>query len=737
MNKKNVLTVFKKELRGYFDSPTAYIVLAVFLFLWEFLFFRNVFLVGEASLRMLFDFLPWLFLILLPALTMGSISQEKSEGTLEWVLTHPIRETELLVGKFLATSAFVALALLFIFPIALGFSLASQPDWGVVVGQYLGSLFLGAIMAALGIFVSALVPSAISAMLLSAAIGFFFIIFGSEFITATLPAILTLPLSRLSTLTHFTSLTRGVVDLRDVWYFISGIVVFLSLAYLRLVKNKYGKQKRAYRNLQSGIFLLVGIAILTNVIGEKIPGRLDLTQNKLYTLSPMTKETLKNLDDVVNVTVFASSQLPAQLQPVQREVRDVLRDYQATGRGKLQVDYKNPSSDPQASQQATSLGIREVQFNMIGQEEFQVKTGFLGIAVSYGGQNEVIPFVQQVNDLEYQLTGIIKKLTNKDKKRIGFLTGQEEKSLYQDFQVFSEELKKQFTAEDVSIDEKNPKIDQNLALLVIANPTQALSDVAIKTIKEYLDNGGSVFFLIDGVEVNSQYMSASANSGVPDKLLAEYGLKVQKDMVYDLQANETVSLGGGGFGYLLPYPFWVKAQAVEGSTITAKIQTLTLAWPSSVEVEEDKAGKAGYQLEKLLETTKSGGKVKESFSISPNQKFSQDNLAQQLLAVALQKKEGKGRIVLVGDSEFLTDEFLNNSPQNLAFGLESLSWLAQEESLAGIKIKGGAYRPLLFTSPIQVILVKYGNLALCLIVPLVLGIVRMVRRRNLGKMIYR
>src|SRR3989344_8132220 len=99
---QHVKTIAKKELRSFFDNPTAYIILVVFLLFWEFLFFRNAFLVGESSLRGLFDLLPWLMIILVPALTMGSVSRERDDGTLEVVLTQPVRETEFLVGKWVA-----------------------------------------------------------------------------------------------------------------------------------------------------------------------------------------------------------------------------------------------------------------------------------------------------------------------------------------------------------------------------------------------------------------------------------------------------------------------------------------------------------------------------------------------------------------------------------------------------------------------------------------------------------
>ena len=151
-------------------------------------------------------------------------------------------------------------------------------------------------------------------MLVSAAATFFLIIIGFDFVTASLPLSLVPIFERLSVLSHFESMARGVIDLRDIWYAISAIAIFLSLAYLRLLKQRFGNQRAVYRRFQTGIVFFVGIAVLTNIVGASIPGRLDLTQNSAYTMSPATKKTLTGLSDVVNITVFVSGKLPTQLQ---------------------------------------------------------------------------------------------------------------------------------------------------------------------------------------------------------------------------------------------------------------------------------------------------------------------------------------------------------------------------------------------------------------------------------------
>lgn len=742
INLKNIFAIAKKELRTYFNSPTAYVVLAVFLLLWEFLFFRNAFLIGEASLRGLFYYLPWLFLLFIPAITMGSISQEKNEGTLELLLTHPLRDSELIIGKFVGALAFAAIALLFIFPVAFSFSKFGRLDWGVVFGQYLGSVFFAATLIPLGIFISTLFTSQISALLVTTAVSFLYIIAGFNFVTDSLPGFLVTVFEQLSVLSHFESMARGVIDLRDLWYFLSAIVIFLSLGYLLLLKRRFGNRRSLYRSYQIGVALFIGIAILTNIVGSRIPGRIDLTQDRRYTLTKATKKTLNELNDIVNVTLFASSELPAQLQPVLRDTQDMLRDYQTLGKGNLAVSFKNPS-DSQVAQEATSMGVREVQFNVVGQGEFQLKTGFLGLAVSYAGKNETIPFVQTTDDLEYRLTSLIKELTTKDKKRIAFLSGHGEKNRLGDYRLLSKELEKQFEVEDLN--DQNPPITPATTTLVVAGPTQKIDEETKSTIKNFLNQGGSAFFLIDAVSVSPRASYSSPNEESFADFLKEYGVNVQENLVYDLRSNESVRFGagtGGPLSYVLPYPFWARVRAFDQtSPITNKIESLVLPWASPLILDEGKLKEQGWAVTKLLFTTRFGGTVKAGASIAPDQQLPQENLGEQLVAVSLEgtkmQEDGKKtRIVIVGDSDFLSDQFVGNSPENMAFGIGALSWLGQEESLASIRIKQKAEHRLLFENATQVGVVKYGNLALALLVPTGYGLFRLMRRRGLRRLSY-
>jgi ABC-2 type transport system permease protein len=743
LNFKNILTITKKEINSFLNNPASYIVVIVFTLLWEFLFFKQVFLVGQASLRGLYDYLPWLMLILVPAITMGSIAKEKDEGTLELLLTHPVREIELIIGKFLGSLLFTLIPLVFALPIAFSLGKFGRFDWGVFSGQFIGSILFAAAMISLGVFISGLLSSQIAALLVTAFVGFFLIIMGSDFFLANLP-LSTVPLfENLSVLTHVDSISRGVLDFRDVWYFISFIVVFLSLTYLQLLKRKFGNNKAKFRKFQIGILLFVGIAVLTNVVGNRIPGRIDLTQNRVYTLSGSTQKTLKSLNDIVTVTLYASGKLPAQYSPILRDTKDMLSDYRNTARGNIVVKIKDPSGNPAVEQEAASQGIQQVQFNVIGQEEFQLKTGYMGLVISYAGKNEVIPFIQSASDLEYKLTSAIKKLTIKNKKVVGFLGGQGEKELLSDYSAFDQELSTQFETRTLTLDKDNPQIADDVSVLVVAGPAAAIDDKTKAAIKAYLDKGKSALFLIDNYIVDvSQSLSVFPNANSFAEFLNDYGLTVNKDVVYDLRLNESVRFGNGTVSYYLPYPFWVKSlPADKANQITNGIDTISLPWTSSILVDSSKVSQLGLTVANLLATTPYAGAESGSVNINPDHQFAQSGLGTKVLAVSLSPKDPNSKtlpkIVVVGNSQFLSNQFMQNSTSNLAFGINAISWLGQEDSMADIKVKNDSSGTLVFSNPMQASIIKYLNMAAVVVVSVLLGIVKIFERKNLAAKKYR
>jgi ABC-2 type transport system permease protein len=240
---RNIWKIFLKELRGYIDSPSAYIFLIIFhvmatsMFFFVSQFFRN----QMANMGGFFVFMPWILLFFVPAVAMRIWAEEKKTGTDELLLTLPLRDWEVVTGKYLAALALLLVALVLTFPVVLVVNYFADPhtpvDWGPIWCGYLGSLLMGATLLALGAWASSLTRNQIIAFIIACALGFALILLGFPFIYQLLPA--GELVSRFSPYSHFVSLYRGVLDLADVVYYLTAIAFFLFLNIRSIESRKW------------------------------------------------------------------------------------------------------------------------------------------------------------------------------------------------------------------------------------------------------------------------------------------------------------------------------------------------------------------------------------------------------------------------------------------------------------------------------------------------------------------
>jgi len=226
-----------KEFRSAFASPVAYAYLVVFLAFTNWFFFRTFFVLGDATLRGFFSLMPWTLVFLLPALTMRMWSEERKFGTLEVLLTWPVRERDAVLGKFLGGLGLLAASLAGTLPLALTVFALGSPDRGPVLAGYLGLLFFGAAGLAVGSYASALTENQIVAYVAGVAMTFALFVAGEEFVVVAAPAALAPLLAAAGLGAHYWSIGRGVIDSRDLFYFAAVIFFFLFLTGRRLQRR--------------------------------------------------------------------------------------------------------------------------------------------------------------------------------------------------------------------------------------------------------------------------------------------------------------------------------------------------------------------------------------------------------------------------------------------------------------------------------------------------------------------
>ncbi|MDH4317681.1 MAG: Gldg family protein, partial [Desulfobulbaceae bacterium] len=427
---KNVMRIARKEFGGFFSSPAAFIFFGAFIAVTLFIFFwvETFFARNIADLRPLFSWMPILLIFLTAAITMRSWAEERRAGTLEFLLTAPVSPLTLVLGKFLACLALVSVGLALTLPLAFTVNMLGAMDWGPVFGGYLATLCLAAAYIAIGLFVSVRSENQIISLISTTVISSIFYLLGSDALTGLFGNQGSEILKLLGSGSRFESITRGVLDLRDIYYYISLVGVFLSLNVfglerIRWAGNTGNAHHRKWRlavilftlNFLAGNFWLAPIGVI----------RTDLTEGNIYSISPATRSYLAQLKEPLLLRGYFSAQTHPLLAPLVPRLRDLLKEYEIAGKGKVRVEFIDPLQSPALEQEAgEKFGIRPVPFETSSKYQASVTNSYFDILVQYGDQFETLGFqdlievkVQQVSELEvelrnpeYDLTSAIKKV---------------------------------------------------------------------------------------------------------------------------------------------------------------------------------------------------------------------------------------------------------------------------------------------------------------------------------------
>ncbi|MCP4714677.1 MAG: GldG family protein, partial [Deltaproteobacteria bacterium] len=366
-----------------------------------------------------------------------------------------------------------------------------------------------------------------------------------------------------------------------------------------------------------GILLVAGIVIMINALAYRHFFRIDLTQNKQYTISPATKQILGGVDDIVNLKVYLSKKLPPYMVTVIEEVKDLLDEYRIYGKGNIIIEYIDPGDDPAILQKLRFMGIPQLQLNIIEKDQAAVTKVYMGLAVLYGDNKEIIPALTDIGSLEYELTGKILRATSAEVKTIGFLSGHGEPNLTQDLELVNRELKEQYFTRAVAT-AAGEKIPDNIAALVVAGPKK-LTQRDLFEIDQYLMTGGRIIFLVDTIDIEERGMRGQPLGCAAEALLEHYGIRVPPELVLD-QLNAQAAFQSGPYQVYVPYPFWVRTvrQSVETDhPVINSLESMVLPWASPLQLLDNST--SHYSVDILARSTEYSFTQKGVFNISPSQ----------------------------------------------------------------------------------------------------------------------
>jgi gliding-associated putative ABC transporter substrate-binding component GldG len=502
--------------------------------------------------------------------------------------------------------------------------------------------------------------------------------------------------------------------------------------------NKKIKQKA---NFGITVIIIIGIIAVINFFSYQIFYRGDLTQNKDYSISKASKQVAGKLDDMVNIKVYFSENLPSQYINLRQEAGDILDGYAAYSNGKIRVEFIDPGDNEEMKSELYMLGIPELQFNVLEKDKYQVVKGYLGMAVQYGGKTEAIPVVENTDNFEYQVTLAIKKVTSGKMAVIGFVTSNGTAGIDNEISLAYQKLRELYEARQVDL-AKEKEIPDDIDALIIVGPKEKFSEDRLKAIDAFLMKGRSVLILADGVKVEEGLIASVNDTGL-NNLLEKYGVKINNDLALDA-ASGIVSFTQGYITFSTNYPFWPKVSQQgfdRENSATAELESLVLPWASTLEVATDKIDKAG-KISYLASTTDKAWRQKDNFDLNPQQNFvPSEEKGIFNLAVAISGKflsaydngeTDNGRLIVVGDSDFIKDAFLRSAPDNLVFFQNIVDSLSLDEDLINIRSKGVSDRPLKELSDGAKAAIRYLNIFGLTIVAVAFGMIRYyIRRRSM------
>ena len=421
-----------KELTLFFASPTGYLFLAAFLAVTLFVFFwvEAYFARNVADVRPMFEWMPVMLIFLASALTMRLWSEERRTGTIEFVSTVPVSAWEFALGKFLACLSLLGIALLLTLPlpVSIEFMKDVNLDWGPVLAGYVAAFLLGAAYVAIGLFVSARTDSQIVSLILASfACGLFYLI-GNPVLTDLMAGNLADFFRALGSGARFESITRGVVDLRDLYYYVSLAAVFLALNVYGLEVQRWARDGAAarHRAWMLGTGLLAANLLVGNLWLNSLSGlRLDVTQGRIYSISDATRTYLRQLKEPLLIQGYFSAKTHPLLAPLVPRMRDLLAEYEVAGGGNVRVRIIDPAEDPELEDEAnTKYGIRPVPFQVADRYQSSLVNSYFDVLLSYGDEYEVLGFRDlieikvageadlevQLRNPEYDITRSIKKV---------------------------------------------------------------------------------------------------------------------------------------------------------------------------------------------------------------------------------------------------------------------------------------------------------------------------------------
>lgn len=479
------------------------------------------------------------------------------------------------------------------------------------------------------------------------------------------------------------------------------------------------------------ILLVIGIVTLVFLLSREFFFRIDLTEDKEFTMSKATKNILHDLDDPITVKAYFSENLPAEFERVKTDFQNLLIEYNSISKGKVNFQFINPGADQKIEQEAAQNGIQPVLINVREKDEASQKKAFMGAVVEYGDQKEVMPFINRESPMEYDLTTAIKKVSVKDKPSLGFMQGNGEPQLSQMPQVV-QALSVIYTVENVDLS-KEETIPDRVKALVIVNPMDSIPDAQFQKLDNFLSKGGKIIAAVNAVTGDFSTATGSAVNNNILTWLASHGITIDPTFVVDASCGKvTVQQRIGNFNIptQINFPYLPLIKSFPAHPATTGIEAVLFQFASPVKFQS----KDGSVFTVLITSSNKAGTVNVPMNFDIQKQWTQADfpLANITLGGSVEglMQNPDSRLVVFSDGDFVVSKEGNLNPDNVNLMLNTIEWLVDKSGLAELRNKGIVYRPIKDLEEGKRTFIKYFNFLFPLALVAVVGIWRSQRSRR-------
>jgi gliding-associated putative ABC transporter substrate-binding component GldG len=519
---------------------------------------------------------------------------------------------------------------------------------------------------------------------------------------------------------------------------------------------------------------VAGSLVLVNILSVGLFARVDLTRNGVYTLAKASKETMKSLEEGVTVTAYFTENLPPPYSSNARYVRDLLQEYRAASGGKLGFEFVDPATQETAEdrekrkdkkrdifgrvvREQTSIekdlagqGLQPVEIRVVEEDQAQTKRAYMGLVIKYQEKKEVLPVIQDISTLEYDLTSVIRKMTRSKIPVVAFMQGHEEPQFNEGLNRLHGLLSQIYQVRTVDLGTKE-KVDEDVDALLVLGAKTPYKPNEIKAIDQFLMRGKAAAFFLDVIRVDLKTFQPTDTDHGLRALLETYGVTVGDQLVADaesLMLNVAERRGFLTVNMPVPYPFIPQVKRLEGdSPLTAGLTGLAFPFVTALTVNPPEGAKGNT----LARSSKKSWLENKPYNIDPRRDWRAETVTPTgpydlMVEVSgklrshyagdatmsngspvplLAESQGDARVIVVGGSTLAMDDFMGRP--NQALMLNVADWLLLDPALLAMRTRG------LTDAPLQPELaeatrntVKYGNV---LGLPVLLALYGIVRWR--------